>query len=115
MNHETVDDNAYTDMMAIFNLECAADAAAILEREQTGEWQRLSARFGLTEQEARSWRALAAALITGFDPATKLIEQFAGYFQLEEVDVAGQRGRPTAGRCGRTQRPVMRKMARRSA
>jgi kojibiose phosphorylase len=93
--HETVDDNAYTDMMAIFNLECAADAAAILEREQTGEWQRLSARFGLTEQEARSWRALAAALITGFDPATKLIEQFAGYFQLEEVDVAGQRGRPT--------------------
>ena len=93
--HETVDDNAYTDMMAIFNLECAADAAAILKREQTGEWQRLSARFGLTEQEARSWRALAAALITGFDPATKLIEQFAGYFQLEEVDVAGQRGRPT--------------------
>ena len=40
-------------------------------------------------------RPLAAALITGFDPATKLIEQFSGYFQLEEVDVAGQRGRPT--------------------
>jgi kojibiose phosphorylase len=93
--HETVDDNAYTNTMAIFNLECAADAAAILEREQTSEWQRLSARLGLTEHEANSWRALAAALITGFDPATKLIEQFAGYFQLEEVDVAGQRGRPT--------------------
>jgi trehalose/maltose hydrolase-like predicted phosphorylase len=85
----------YTNTMAIFNLECAADVAAILEREQTSEWQRVSARFGFTEQEAHSWRALAAALITGFDPATKLIEQFAGYFQLEEVDVAGQRGRPT--------------------
>ncbi len=93
--HETVDDNAYTNTIAIFNLECAADAAAILEREQTSEWRRLSARFGLTKQEANSWRALAAALTTGFDPATKLIEQFAGYFQLEEVDVAGQRGRPT--------------------
>ncbi len=35
-------------------------------------------------------------MITGFDPATKLIEQFAGYFRLEEVDVAGQRGGPHA-------------------
>jgi trehalose/maltose hydrolase-like predicted phosphorylase len=77
--HETVDDSAYTNTMVTFNLECAADAAAILEREQTSEWQRLSARLGLMEQEAHSWRALAAALITGFDPATKLIEQFAGY------------------------------------
>ena len=93
--HETVDDNAYTNAMAIFNLECAAEAAAILERERTSEWQRLSARLGLTEQEAHSWRALAAALTIGFNPVTKLIEQFAGYFQLEEVDVAGQRGRPT--------------------
>ncbi len=91
--HEMVDDNAYTNIMAIFNLQCAADAAVILEREQTREWQRLSARLGLTE-EVQSWRALAAKLLTGFDTATKLIEQFAGYFQLEEIDVAGQRGRP---------------------
>ena len=93
--HVVVDDNAYTNAMAIFNLERAADAAVILEREQTSEWQRLSARLGLTGKECHGWRALAAALFTGFDPATKLIEQFAGYFQLEEVDVAGQRGRPT--------------------
>jgi kojibiose phosphorylase len=31
-------------------------------------------------------------LLTGFDPATKLFEQFAGYFGLEEVDVVAQRG-----------------------
>ncbi len=35
---------------------------------------------------------MAGALATRFDPATKLFEQFSGYFQLEEIDVAAQRG-----------------------
>ena len=91
--HEMVDDNAYTNAMAIFNLERAADTIDDPEAgagSPTGK--RLSATPGLTEKEPQSWRALAAALVTGFDPATKLFEQFAGYFQLEEVDVAAQRG-----------------------
>lgn len=93
--HELVDDNAYTNAMAAFNLERAADAVEILEREQSGDWQRLSARLGLTEMEHQSWHKLARALVTGFDPVTKVFEQFAGYFQLEEVDVASQRGGST--------------------
>jgi kojibiose phosphorylase len=90
--HELVDDNAYTNTIAKFNLERAADAIATLEREQNSDWRLVSQRLGLTGKERLSWQALAAALITGFDPATKLIEQFAGFFQLEEVDVAAQRG-----------------------
>jgi trehalose/maltose hydrolase-like predicted phosphorylase len=90
--HEMVDDNAYTNTMASFNLECAANAAAILERDYASEWVQLSTRLGVTGNEMRAWSRLAAALITGFDPSTKLIEQFAGYFQLEEVDVAARRG-----------------------
>ena len=86
--HEMVDDNAYTNTMAIFNLERAADTVAILQRERIADWQRLSARLGLTEKEPQTWRALAGELVTGFDPTTKLFEQFAGYFRLEEVDVA---------------------------
>ncbi len=90
--HEMVDDNAYTNTMAIFNLEHAADTVAILQRERIADWQLLSARLSLTENEAQSWRTLAGVLVTGFDPATKLFEQFAGYFRLEEVDVVTQRG-----------------------
>jgi kojibiose phosphorylase len=93
--HELVDDNAYTNVMAAFNLERAADAAAILSREQSDHWQRLSARLGLADDAPRSWRALAAKLVTGFDTATKLFEQFAGYFQLEEVDATAHQGCPT--------------------
>jgi kojibiose phosphorylase len=78
--------------MAISNLERAADVAAILKRGQPGGWRWLSARLGLTEKELQSWRALAAVLVTGFDPATNLFEQFAGYFRLEEIDMAAQRG-----------------------
>jgi kojibiose phosphorylase len=90
--HETVDDNAYTNAMAIFNLERAADTIERLQREQVAGWQCLSADLHLAENEPATWRALAGALITGFDPATRLFEQFAGYYQLEEVDVAAQRG-----------------------
>ena len=89
--HEMVDDNAYTNAMAIFNLECAARTVEFLERERIADWKELSARLCITEKESSAWRALAAALVTGFDPATKLFEQFAGYFQLEEVDVVAMR------------------------
>ena len=93
--HEMVDDNAYTNAMAIFNLERAADSIEILQREQVADLQQLCTDLHLARNEPATWRALAAALVTGFDPATKLFEQFAGYFQLEEVDVASQRGSAT--------------------
>jgi kojibiose phosphorylase len=100
--HEPVDDNAYTNAMAAFNLERAADAVAILSREQPDHWQRLSKRLGITEKEPRSWCALAGKLTMGFDPATRLFEQFAGYFQLEEIDATANQGCPTPidGRLG---------------
>ena len=88
--HEIIDDNAYTNTMAIFNLKRAADAVAILQHGHIADWERLSARFGLMQNEPQRWRALAAMLVTGFDAATKLFEQFAGYFQLQEVDLAAR-------------------------
>jgi kojibiose phosphorylase len=89
--HELIDDNAYTNAMAIFNLERAADTIEILQREQAADWQRLSTNLGVAEREPAKWRALAGKLATGFDPATNLFEQFTGYFQLDEIDVVHQR------------------------
>lgn len=89
--HEIVDDNAYTNAMAIFNLQRAADAVAFVKQERPRDWQQISARLGWAEAEQQSWHTLAAALVTRLDPATKLIEQFSGYFQLDEVDVVGPR------------------------
>jgi trehalose/maltose hydrolase-like predicted phosphorylase len=89
--HETVDDNAYTNVMARWNLDRAADAVAILKQEQPADWKQLSARLALTEDEPTAWRRIAAALVTGFDPDTGLFEQFEGYFGLEEVNVIEHR------------------------
>lgn len=90
--HEMVDDNAFTNAMAIANLETAADSMEILRRKRAADWQPLCSRLHLAGEEPARWRALAGALETGFDTATRLFQQFAGYYQLEEIDVAAQRG-----------------------
>jgi trehalose/maltose hydrolase-like predicted phosphorylase len=73
--HEVVDDNAYTNVMARWNLLRGAE---LLEQ---------SKRRGDATEAAR-WRSLAASLVDGFDERSKLYEQFAGYFDLEPLEVA---------------------------
>jgi kojibiose phosphorylase len=74
--HEGVDDNAFTNWMARFNLRRAAIAAA-------------AAPGGAADpDEPRRWRAIADAMYLGFDEKTGLIEQFRGFHDLELVDLA---------------------------
>jgi trehalose/maltose hydrolase-like predicted phosphorylase len=89
--HPTVDDNAYTNVMARWNLHCAADTIAVLQRERPSAWAGISARLALAADEAAAWRGIADALVTGLDPDSGLFEQFEGYFDLDDVDVIGSR------------------------
>jgi trehalose/maltose hydrolase-like predicted phosphorylase len=76
--HGPVDDNAFTNVMARWNLRRAADASA----EAVGE------------DERRRWRGLADTVVDGYDPETRVYEQFAGFHALEPLliaDVAPQR------------------------
>ena len=68
--HEDVDDNAFTNAMARWNLEQAAGLALP------------------GEAEATRWRELARALVDGYDERARRHEQFAGYFELEPLTVA---------------------------
>jgi hypothetical protein len=68
--HEGVDDNAFTNIMARWNLRRGADLVP-------------------DEHEASVWRALADSLVDGFDPITHQHEQFAGYHDLEPLLVTG--------------------------
>ncbi|HEU4422659.1 MAG TPA: glycosyl hydrolase family 65 protein [Pilimelia sp.] len=68
--HESVTDNAYTNVMARWNLKRAAD---------------LVNGAGPAEAEARRWRDLADRLVDGYHPPTGRYEQFAGYFDLEPL------------------------------
>ena len=86
--HETVDDNAYTNGLAQWNLEVAAEIANFVAERWPGQWQALSRRLGIEPEEPRRWQHVARDLYTGFDEQTGLFEQFRGYFDLEEIDLA---------------------------
>ncbi|GAA1798731.1 glycoside hydrolase family 65 protein [Planosporangium flavigriseum] len=76
--HEPVDDNAYTNVMARWNLRRAA------------------ALPGVADEERTTWRAIAAALVDGYDPRTGVYEQFTGFFGLEPIVIAELAARPVA-------------------
>lgn len=86
--HETVDDNAYTNYLAAWVLERAADLTAELAATTPDGWHNLAARLALDPAEPQHWRTVAAGLVRGYDPATGLIEQFAGYHQLDPIDLS---------------------------
>ena len=79
--HERVDDNAFTNVMARWNLRAGADAAG---------------RAGIASAETRRWRELADRLVDGYDPATGRYEQFAGYFGLEPLLIKDVAAPPVA-------------------
>ncbi len=91
--HEGVDDNAFTNRMAAWNLERGVETVGLLRERWPGQWEQLAARLGLSDAEVDSWGAAAAAMYTGQDSSTGFIEQFAGYFQLEPIDLSTYEGR----------------------
>jgi trehalose/maltose hydrolase-like predicted phosphorylase len=92
--HEGIDDSAYTNVMAAWNLRCALDVAALLGERWPACWAQLSGRLDLTGSELKQWRDVADRMATGFDPRTGMFEQFAGYFALEDIDPRRYAERP---------------------
>jgi trehalose/maltose hydrolase-like predicted phosphorylase len=66
--HESVDDNAFTNIMARWNLRRGATLVA-------------------DERTASRWRTFADTLVDGYSPDTKRHEQFKGYYGLEPLFV----------------------------
>ena len=71
--HELVDDNAYTNVMARWNLRRAYAETTDAD---------------VDHPERTSWLGLAEALVDGYTPASGRYEQFAGFFELEPLVIA---------------------------
>ena len=84
--HENVDNSAFTNYQAKFAIEYAASVYEDLKAAQPGSTAKLLEKLGITEAEIFAWRE-AAPKIKQQDPAreTGLIEQFDGYFALEDI------------------------------
>jgi kojibiose phosphorylase len=91
--HESVDDNAFTNVMAQWNLERAAELVDWLRTHRPDAWRAVAARVEFQPEEPGIWQRTAEAMATGFHPETGLFEQFSGFFGLEDLDLEAYRER----------------------
>jgi trehalose/maltose hydrolase-like predicted phosphorylase len=86
--HEDVDDNAFTNVMARWNIARALEAIEVIRARWPDRGAALWERLALSEPEIADWRDAVARIVTGLDPATGLYEEFAGYHKLEPLDLS---------------------------
>jgi kojibiose phosphorylase len=84
--HENVDDNAFTNHQAHDALAFAVDTHERLAADHPVALEQLRDRIGLTDDEVAAWaRVRDRIALPEPDPDTGLIEQFRGFFELEDV------------------------------
>ncbi|MGH7107208.1 MAG: hypothetical protein ACREFT_11935, partial [Acetobacteraceae bacterium] len=88
--HHDVSDNAYTNRLARFNLEQAWRAADWLQRRSPRHWHELNARLALEPEEPREWLKVAREIYCPRPRSDGVIEQFAGFFNLESYALPGE-------------------------
>lgn len=89
--HQRVDDNAFTNVMARWNLRRGLEAIAVLRARWPDRCAALTASLGLQTEELAVWKDVADTLVTGLDRRSGVYEQFAGFFELERIDLSPYR------------------------
>jgi trehalose/maltose hydrolase-like predicted phosphorylase len=82
-----LNNNAYTNIMAAWNLSCAIDILEKLDRDRCRE---LREQFHIDEKEIERWQDISTHMFIPF-MEEGLIAQFEGYQELEEFDWEGYR------------------------
>jgi trehalose/maltose hydrolase-like predicted phosphorylase len=86
--HEDVDDNAFTNLMARWNIARALEAIDLLRARWPGRAAALREKLALDDNELADWRDAIARIVIGLDPVTCVYEQFAGFHALEPLELA---------------------------
>ena len=99
--HEDVDDNAFTNVMARWNIARGLETVALLQDRWPDRAAALCHQLNLDDRECDDWRDAVERIVTGFDPRSGLYEQFAGYHGLERIDPAAYANGPADIALGR--------------
>ena len=86
--HDHVDNNAYTNALARWNLQTALELYHWLKDEHPSECKKLSRKIKFNEKELEKWRHVIEHLYVPFEAQTKLVEQFEGYFGRRDLNLA---------------------------
>ncbi|MFN8386236.1 MAG: glycoside hydrolase family 65 protein [Anaerolineales bacterium] len=85
--HDRVDNNYYTNRMAKWNLQTALDVLDWLKAHARAKADELTQRLGLAPDRLAKWTEVLSQIYLPVR-ADGLIEQFEGYFQRRDVDLA---------------------------
>jgi len=85
--HIHVNNNVYTNCMVQWHLETALETLAWLRREYPDKAAELERQLDLSEERLAHWADIIGSLHILHDPETGLMEQFEGFFQLEDIDL----------------------------
>ncbi len=86
--HDRIDDNAFTNHVAVWHLRTALGLAQWLAERHPERWVELAEELGLDSEWLATWQQVADAILLPVDPASGLMEQFEGYFGLTDLDIA---------------------------
>jgi len=84
--HEHVDNNAYTNRMAKWHLETALSTLAWLNERFPQRAAQFYQDLDIDSTRLEHWANIRDNIVIHQDPETKLIEQFEGFFELEDLD-----------------------------
>jgi beta-phosphoglucomutase len=86
--HEHVDNNAFTNEMVRWHLETALEVLAWLRRYDPSRAAELEQRLDLNPKRLARWADIIGCMFVPHDPESGLIEQFEGFFEREDIDLA---------------------------
>lgn len=86
--HDHVDNNIYTNAMVRWNLQTAFKLLEWLSAQAPADLERLKRKLKLRGAELETWKQVIEKIYLPFDAQTGLVEQFEGYFQREDVNLA---------------------------
>lgn len=85
--HEFVHNNTFTNRIVQWHLEKALIVYDWLRQTFPERFRELEQKLQLTPQVRSRWQDIIAKMWIPYDPSTGLIEQFEGFFQLEDINL----------------------------
>jgi kojibiose phosphorylase len=86
--HDHVDNNAYTNYMVAWHLAKSIEIYDWLASNHPEIAAHLVDRLEISEEHLLEWRQVSSKIFQSWDAETNLIEQFDGYFRLQDVNLS---------------------------
>lgn len=84
--HRDVNNNAFTNMMAKWNLVIAYNLFKKLKKSNTGVYRKLVQKIGLSAKEMAEWKNISTRISINMGKG-QIIEQFDGYFRKRRIKI----------------------------